>query len=52
MRRIEAAVTGLPPGAALTVLLLPTLGLVPVKLLALWRIARGAALAGRVKPIQ
>lgn len=46
MRRIEAAITGLPPGAALTVLLLPTLGLVPVKLLALWLIARGAALAG------
>jgi hypothetical protein len=46
MRRIEAAITRLPPGSALVVLLLPTLGLLPVKLLALWLIARGAALAG------
>ena len=48
MRRIEAAVARLSPPAALAVLLLPTLGLLPVKLLALWLIARGAALAGLV----
>jgi hypothetical protein len=46
MRRIEAAIAQWPPGAALAVLLLPTLGLLPVKLLALWLIARGAVLAG------
>ena len=48
MRRIEAAVARLSPPAALAVLLLPTLGLLPVKLLALWLIARGAAVAGLV----
>ena len=48
MRRIEAVVARLSPPAALAVLLLPTLGLVPVKLLALWLIAQGAALAGLV----
>jgi hypothetical protein len=48
MRRIEAAAARLPPGPALVLLLLPTLGLLPVKLLALWLIARGAALAGLV----
>ena len=46
MRRIEAAIARLPPPAALAVLLLPTLGLLPVKLLALWLIATGEALAG------
>jgi hypothetical protein len=46
MRRIEAAIARLPPSAALALLLLPTLGLLPVKLLALWLIARGGALAG------
>ena len=46
MRRVEAAITRLPPRAALAVLLLPTLGLVPVKLLALWLITQGAALTG------
>ncbi len=46
MRRIEAAVARLSPPAALAVLLLPTLVLVPVKLLALWLIAQGAALTG------
>jgi len=48
MRRIEDAVARLSPPAALGVLLLPTLGLLPVKLLALWLIARGAAVAGLV----
>jgi hypothetical protein len=46
MRRLEDAITRLPPGAALAVLLLPILGLLPVKLLALWLIAHGGALAG------
>jgi len=46
MRRIEAVVARLSPPAALAVLLLPTLGLLPVKLLALWLIAHGAALTG------
>jgi hypothetical protein len=46
MRRIEARIARLSPGPALAALLLPTLGLLPVKLLALWLIARGAALAG------
>ena len=42
MIRIEAVIAQLPPGAALAVLLLPTLGLLPIKLLALWLIACGA----------
>ena len=46
MRQLEAAITRLPPRAALLLLLLPTLGLVPVKLIALWLIARGEPLAG------
>ncbi len=46
MRQIEAAIVRLPPPAALAVLLLPTLGLLPVKLAALWLLAHGAALAG------
>jgi hypothetical protein len=45
-RRLEAEVTRLSPPAALAVLLLPTLGLLPVKLLALWLIGTGKALAG------
>ncbi|WP_295445673.1 hypothetical protein [uncultured Thiodictyon sp.] len=44
--RIEAAITRLPPPAALVLLLLPTLGLLPVKLAALWLIARGQPLTG------
>ncbi len=46
MRRIEAAIVRLPPPAALAVLLLPTLGLLPVKLAALWLLARDEAMAG------
>ncbi len=45
-RRLEAAVTQLSPPAALAVLLLPSLGLLPVKLLALWLIGTGKAFAG------
>ena len=48
MRRVEAAIARLPPPAALAVLLLPTLGLLPVKLAALWLIGTGQALAGLV----
>ena len=46
MRRIEIGVSRLPPYPALGVLLLPTLGLLPVKLLALWLIASGKASVG------
>jgi hypothetical protein len=46
MRRIEAVASRLPPYPALAVLLLPTLGLLPVKLLALWLIASGKAPVG------
>ncbi len=41
LRQIEAAVSRLPSVAALVLLLLPTLLLLPVKLLALWLMARG-----------
>lgn len=46
LRRIEAGIAALPPSAALTVLLLPTLLLLPVKLAALWLIGSGHALLG------
>jgi len=46
LRRLEAAVARLPPRAALAVFLLPTLLLLPVKLLALWLIGQGKALLG------
>lgn len=48
LRRLEALITRLPPRAALAVLLLPTLLLLPVKLLALWLIGQGKALLGGV----
>jgi hypothetical protein len=43
VRRLEARIARLPPYAALVVFLLPSLGLIPVKLAALWFIARGHA---------
>jgi len=46
LRQIEAAVGRAPPRWALLILLLPTLALLPVKLLALWLLARGHALLG------
>lgn len=46
LRRFEAWVRGLPPYAALAVMLLPTLLLLPIKLLALWLIGMGRALLG------
>ncbi|MEO8298259.1 MAG: hypothetical protein ABI574_10690 [Burkholderiales bacterium] len=46
VRRLEAAIGRLPPYAALAVFFLPSLALVPVKLLALWFIGRGHALLG------
>ena len=46
LRQIEAGITRLPPKLALLVFLLPSLLLVPVKLLALWLIARGHSLLG------
>ncbi|OYU43755.1 MAG: hypothetical protein CFE44_16650 [Burkholderiales bacterium PBB4] len=48
LRRLEALITRLPPRAALAVFLLPTLLLLPVKLLALWLIGQGKALLGGV----
>ena len=46
LRRVEAAIGRLPPRAALAVLLLPTLALLPVKLLALGLIAHGQRMLG------
>ena len=46
LRQIEAAVGRLPPGAALAILLMPSLLLIPVKLGALWLIAHGHKLFG------
>ena len=46
LRRIEAAIAALPPGAALAAFLVPTLMLLPVKLAALWLIGHGHALLG------
>ena len=46
LRQIEAAITRLPPRAALLVFLLPTLLLLPIKLLALAAIAHGHKLLG------
>lgn len=43
VRRLEACIAALPPYAALAVFLLPSLTLIPVKLAALWFIARGHA---------
>lgn len=43
---LEAAIGRLPPYAALAVLLLPSLLLLPVKLAALWLIGRGHAVLG------
>lgn len=46
LRQLEAGLRRLPPYAALAVLLLPSLLIIPVKLLALWLIARGKAVLG------
>jgi len=46
VRWLEARIAGLPPYGALAVFLLPSLLLVPVKLLALMLIAHGHALSG------
>lgn len=46
LRRVEGLVSGLPPRAALAVFLLPTLLLLPVKLLALFLIGHGQRLLG------
>ena len=48
MRQAEAFIARLPSYAALAIFLVPTLLLLPVKLAALWFIARGHALAGAV----
>jgi len=44
LRQIEAAVTRLPPYGALAVFAVPSLLLVPVKLLGLWLVTRGHGL--------
>ena len=46
LRQLEAAISRLPPRAALAVFLLPTLLLLPIKLLALGAIAHGHKLLG------
>ncbi len=46
LRQLEAAISRLPPRAALLVFLLPTLLLLPIKLLALGAIAHGHKLLG------
>jgi hypothetical protein len=43
LRQIEAWITRLPPYGALAIFLLPSLALLPVKLLALWFISQGHA---------
>jgi hypothetical protein len=48
LRRVETAIASLPPKAALLVLLVPTLLLLPAKLAAVWLIARGQTLLGLV----
>lgn len=46
LRWIEGRIKTLPPYGALAIFLLPTLLLLPVKLLALWLIGQGKVLAG------
>jgi hypothetical protein len=46
LARVERRIAALPPHAALAVFVLPSLLLLPVKLLALWLIGQGQALAG------
>lgn len=46
LRWIEGRVQALPPWGALAVFALPTLMLLPVKLLALWLIGRGQVVSG------
>jgi hypothetical protein len=46
LRWIEGRIRVLPPYAALAIFFLPTLLLIPVKLLALWLIAQGKVLSG------
>ena len=46
LRWIEGRIRALPPYGALAIFLLPTLLLIPVKLLALWLIGQGKVLAG------
>jgi hypothetical protein len=46
LRWLEQRIQALPPYAALALFLLPTLALLPVKLLALWFIGQGRVLMG------
>jgi hypothetical protein len=48
LRQLEALITRLPPWAALIVLLLPSLLLVPAKIAALWLITQGHGTLGVV----
>lgn len=46
LRWLERRITALPPYAALALFLIPTLMLLPVKLLALWAMGRGKVVLG------
>ena len=46
LRQIEALIRRLPPYGALVVLLLPTLLILPIKIIALWMISKGRAVLG------
>jgi len=46
LRRLGPLIRGLPPYAALCLLLLPSLLIIPVKLLALWLVLQGRTLLG------
>ena len=46
LRWLEQRVQSLPPYGALALFLLPTLALLPVKLLALWLIGQGKVISG------
>ncbi len=46
LRQLERWIATLPPYAALAILLLPSLFLLPIKILALWLVAKGLVLTG------
>lgn len=46
LRQVEALITRLPPAGALVVFFVPALGLLPVKIGALWLMAHGQKLLG------
>jgi len=48
LKRLERRIAALPPYAALALMLLPSLAIVPVKLLAVWLLARGRVVSSLV----